>query len=54
MWDYLYFCNQRWVLGAFPVADLHEKDQLNSRLSDEQLAESVNQQVVQQEAELDQ
>lgn len=41
-------------LGTFSGADLHKKDQLNSRFSPQQLTESVNQQVQQQEAELNQ
>lgn len=40
--------------GTFPGADLHKKYQLNSRFSPKQLTESINQQVEQQEAELDQ
>lgn len=48
------FFNQIWVLGTFPGAGLHEKYQLNSRFSPQQLTESINQQIEQQEAELDQ
>lgn len=42
------------VWGTFLTADSHEKYQLDSRFGHQQLAEGVDEQVEQQEAELDQ